>query len=328
MSSLVQAIGRLRPEQRGPNALVHVFRPMVRLDALRENKRLGELQYSNLVSMGILNTESEDFYWKLFSYNGLYDFLRKKTGCFLVELAKLYGFDRRSCERCSLCLSATNRSTDNDTESSPLLTPSSTTTTLFHEVNGSSVLKANEMSNFVKRNIANAYGTTDDSDVGQGSACKKMNLRDNVAFTKSIATVRNEEDKRIRREAECVFSELLYRCIICGEESCNGEHCCTGCYHCGDPCHNTRSCGYTTAKLKLILPGKGVCFGCYDTMQRGIRKHNIKECPLHRRLRRLLFSDRSQTRLSFDDYLRRLYVNEMTFLRMVAGFSDKVLLGG
>ncbi|KAG9285932.1 hypothetical protein G9A89_021678 [Geosiphon pyriformis] len=79
--------------------------------------------------------------------------------------------------------------------------------------------------------------------------------------------------------------------------------------------------------MALILSNKGVCFGCFDTRQRGIEYHTMKDCPLRRRLRRLLFADRETRKMAFEPYLRLLYTDEMTFLHVVSTFSDRAMLG-
>jgi hypothetical protein len=55
--------------------------------------------------------------------------------------------------------------------------------------------------------------------------------------------------------------------------------------------------------------------------------HNMKACPLKRRLKRLVFLDHQKGRSSFDDYLRHLYSSEMSFVEMVASFSNITSLG-
>jgi hypothetical protein len=55
--------------------------------------------------------------------------------------------------------------------------------------------------------------------------------------------------------------------------------------------------------------------------------HNIKACPLKRRLKRLVFLHHQKSGSSFDDYLRYLYSSEMSFVEMVASFSNETSLG-
>lgn len=151
-------------------------------------------------------------------------------------------------------------------------------------------------------------------------------IESDVKSAQEYAVEASHEERRIRRLADNVVRDLLYRCIICGSAACIGE-CGRWCYRCGDPLHDTNSCSFTIKKLSLILANKGVCFGCFDTRQRGIDYHTMKDCPLRRRLRRLLFADRARRKNQFEPYLRLIYTDEMTFLNIVSTFSDGANLG-
>ena len=78
---------------------------------------------------------------------------------------------------------------------------------------------------------------------------------------------------------------------------------------------------------RKILPNKGVCFGCFDTRQHLMTSHDMKACPLKRRLKRLVFLDHQKRGNNFEEYLRQLYSSEMSFVRMVASFVDRTTLG-
>jgi hypothetical protein len=83
---------------------------------------------------------------------------------------------------------------------------------------------------------------------------------------------------------------------------------------------------YHDASWQNIV-NKGVCYGCFDTRQHLMVDHDMKSCPLKRRLKRLVFLDHQRRGSSFDEYLRQLYSSEMNFVRMVASFSDMTSLG-
>jgi len=55
--------------------------------------------------------------------------------------------------------------------------------------------------------------------------------------------------------------------------------------------------------------------------------HEQTACPLQRRLKRLVFHDHKKRGIDFEEYLRQLYSSEMSFVRMVASFSDMTSLG-
>lgn len=149
---------------------------------------------------------------------------------------------------------------------------------------------------------------------------------DEINDTRLIAETINSKEKKIRRLADGVLRELMYRCIACGYADCIGE-CVRGCYRCGDRYHQTNACSYNIQKLSVILANKGVCFGCFDSRQRGIQSHDIRKCPLKRRLKRLLFLDKEKRQGSFECYLRNLYADDLSLTKMIASFSDKIKFG-
>ena len=87
------------------------------------------------------------------------------------------------------------------------------------------------------------------------------------------------------------------------------------------------SCSFNNTKLAKILPNKGVCFGCFDTRQHTMTKHDMKACPYKRRLKRLMFLDHERKGNAFEEYLRNLYSSESAFVSFVASYSDKTSLG-
>ena len=290
VSSLVQAIGRLRPNQRGKGSSVVVFRSAL-YKKLRDEAKVTEKDaFDELVRATCLVESSREDYSRVFSPVGLQMILSLKTGCYLQSLSHFYGFARSPCLNCGLCSRASEN--PNVTISSP-----------------------------VKRQLTVEV-------VGSFSSLKrsKENTVNNVQLTKAESSESSKDDRRIRRMSDCVFHELQYRCIICGLASCNGE-CVNGCFRCGDKYHKSAICSYVATKLTALLPNKGVCFGCFDTKLRGMEKHDIKECPFRRRLRGMLFLDRRRTNQPFDLYLKSLYTDEMSFLSMVASFSARTSLG-
>ena len=113
VSSLVQAIGRLRPTQRGPDSKVKVFRfpfrSVDRSDALERSEAL----FNEVVQAGCLNVSDKEFFTRVYSPIGLQEVLSMKNGCYLQQLSGCFGFARLQCNRCDLCLQ-TSRSTSSN----------------------------------------------------------------------------------------------------------------------------------------------------------------------------------------------------------------------
>ena len=308
VSSLVQAIGRLRPEQRGATSKVHVFRFPFRSGNRRDAKLQSEQLFDEIVQAGCLTEASRDLFVSLFTPVGLQEILLSKDGCYLQHLSRMYGFVRLPCDRCGLCL---------EKQSSPISAPSS-----------------NVMS--TKRScISGNNALTQTSPVSVPSSTKSCKppptkrlctSSDNVLLGRQIGEEKNKDIKDLSRKAQWVFCELKYRCLSCGKSICNGE-CAGGCFRCGSRQHGYAGCKYDATYLAKVLPNKGVCFGCFDTRQHQMKAHDMKSCPYKRRLKRLVFLDHQKRGINFEEYLRRLYSSEVSFVSMVASFSDRTSLG-
>lgn len=288
VSSLVQAFGRLRPEQRGPDSKVQYFRLPFHSKDRQNATNESENSFSELKTAMSLTEDTKTDFIKIFSPIGLQHILSMKSGCYLKELSMMYGFARLNCTSCTLCLKPSDQAN-------------------------------NEEDTGRKRTVA-------DSDSSFPTKRSKSCAINCIKAAQTISNEISKEERKTRRSAEEVFCELLYRCLACERADCNGE-CVKGCFRCGDRYHRTNVCSFNVTKLTAILSGKGVCFGCFDTRQRGMIDHNIRECPTQRRLKRILFLDRERKGTGFEAYLRSLYASETSFLTMVASFSSKVKLG-
>jgi len=293
VSSLVQAMGRLRPNQRGSSSMVQVFRCPFRSGSRHEAKLQSEQVFTTeILQAGCLTQESRELFLSLFTPVGLQEVLSLKEGCYLQHLSRMYGFVRLPCRRCGLCLEETD---------SPTVVPSGVTT-----VTSKHMLSTN---------------------CGKPSPTKRScTVANNVLKGQQVAEAENKTIIVLSRKAQWVFDELAYRCLACCKSTCNGE-CAVGCFRCGDRSHRHAGCKYTASYLAKLLPNKGVCFGCFNTRQHKMKEHDMISCPLKRRLKRLLFLDRQKQGLEFDDYLCQLYSGEMSFVRMVASFSGQTSLG-
>ena len=246
VSSLVQAVGRLRPEQRGQDSHVYVFRLPFRSNDRKEAKNIGTDSFNERLNAGCLTEVNRDDYFNLFSPTGLQELLSMKRGCFLRKLSSFYGFQRDQCSRCTNCrLLKEPPQQPTDTDESNLQS---------------------------RKRPLPLEGAVQNTKKERSSSLSP------ISTNKVAATAASQNERILRRRAEWVFCELLYRCVSCGNADCNGE-CVKGCYRCGDKHHFTNVCVYTSTKISNILLNKGVCFGCFDTRQRGMTNHNIKECP-------------------------------------------------
>jgi superfamily II DNA helicase RecQ len=355
VSSLVQAIGRLRPDQRGKGSSVVVFRCGIHKKLREEAIHTEEDTFSELVRATCLQEATRDHYSRIFSPVGLQKVLSMKTGCYLQTMSHFYGFARSACGTCGLCLKSVKSTRDptdlphstpmkrgglvDVVESSAITKRSKGTPVNNIQFARARSIESSSGERTIKR-VKSLQASTDLPcsspikrgvlvDVVQSAASTKHtkgNPVNNIQVAKERCIETSSGERTVKRIADCVLHELLYRCIICGRASCNGE-CVLGCFRCGDKYHQSAICSFDFAKLATLLPHKGVCFGCFDTQLRGMEKHCIKECPFRRRLRGMLFLDRRRTGRPFDLYLKDLYTDEMSFLSMVASFSGRTKLG-
>ena len=305
VSSLVQAIGRLRPEQRGPTSKVQVFRFPFRKQNRKDAKLQSQVLYSEILEAGCLREDSREQFELLFTPVGLQQVLSLKQGCYLQFLSKLFGHVRLPCGRCGLC--EFGKEVDSTLSSVPMV-----------------AISADVFAG--RSNCVPAKHRASDQSVVSLCSKRQCLKSDHVVENKKIRKAESHTTADLHRKASWVFIELHYRCLGCGKSLCNGE-CAGGCYRCGSRYHGYNVCTYNTDRLSKLLPNKGVCFGCFDTSQHKMTAHDIRSCPLKRRLKRLVFLDHKKRGNSFEDYLRKLYSSELTFVSMVASFADKTSLG-
>ena len=320
VSSLVQAIGRLRPSQRGTESKVQIFNFPTRPVDLADHAEKSATLFSEVCEAGCVEESTKDMFMKIFAPVGLHHVLSLRHGCFLQELSGYYGFVRLPCNRCGLCLRDGR---------SALLNLSPEDTQLVHKDDELLPSQATDITT-VSGAVVNPYkkkrAPVNDVDI---DSVKKHRPggSDSVATSQKTSEETSKVARHLCREAKWVFCELLYRCMVCGTAACNGEMCLNACYRCGDRYHKTNVCTFGNTRLAKILANKGVCFGCFDTNQHTMVKHVMVKCPLKRRLKRLMFLDHDRKGSSFDDYLRKLYSSELSFVTMVASYSKDTMLG-
>ena len=109
ISSLTQAIGRLRPNQRGLDASVHVIWKEMSPTKLTDMKLEDAKKLQLLTEAGVLRSSDRELFLRLFGTHALYNFTRQSTGCFLQTLSSFYNHPSSPCLRCGLCLSNRKR---------------------------------------------------------------------------------------------------------------------------------------------------------------------------------------------------------------------------
>lgn len=290
-------------------------RAIDRMDADEKSKAL----FEELVAAGCVSIDTKDVFMKIFAPVGLHELLSLQHGCYLQEMSGYYGFARLPCTRCGLCLNAVIPSLSSSFPSSVESTPTDSDNFGLTE----NEVESRVLVNPYKKRVMDTRIVTQDH-----TKKSRQTYTDSVLVSSQIRSEDiSQVSKILRRKAKWVFCELLYRCLHCGTATCNGELCLKACYRCGQRNHNTNGCVFNKVKLGKILENKGVCFGCFDTRQHDMKKHDVLNCPLRRRLKRLLFLDRERKQVGFEDYLRKLYASELSFVSTVASYSNETTLG-
>ena len=324
VSSLVQAFGRLRPEQRGVNSVVSIFHNPIEKKNAQYAITVLETRFRELKDAGCLDETMRKDFINIFSNLGLLRVLNTQQGCYLKRISSYFGYDRTDCERCSLCRTPLESTSDvvmvNSQETHSMERCSTSVVVMGKNQETHSMERCSSVSSPTKRLKLNP------------AIHPSKKAVDEVTRNKVVAEELNDKDKEIRRAADFVFNQLKFHCLHCKKADCYGERCVNNknCFKCGVAGHHSNKCIYTTERLKTILPNKGVCFGCYDVRGRpGHQEHDMKlGCPLHRRLKRLLLKDfASSGNATFELYLRKLYASDMTFLTMLSKYSKGTELG-
>jgi hypothetical protein len=106
--NVIQAMGRLRPEQRQGGASVGIFLPLI------SEEQLVRQQQDDLLSFELLRqrkliAEDRQLHTRVLTSRGIYDWLVVETGCRIQNLARRIGQVRQACRICDACRSRPTR---------------------------------------------------------------------------------------------------------------------------------------------------------------------------------------------------------------------------
>jgi DEAD/DEAH box helicase/Zinc knuckle len=150
------------------------------------------------------------------------------------------------------------------------------------------------------------------------SDCGICNICRGLKRQASVNTVSIRRDETIRLQAKDILRQLELQCLVCKSSECDGEGCLVigVCYVCGGSGHFRRDC---QLKWSSIL-GKRGCHSCSDIFGREeFRQHQPTECPLKRRLRRILFHFLdSKKPVSRPTMVSSIFSEEMSFFKFLA----------
>ena len=108
ISCITQAIGRLRPKQRGDYARVTIIaKPMTDYEKNYHNRKDKE-KLDVLIKCGLLSRKRSviDAYKKVFTMQSIVLFFNEKIHCRKQVLSEAYGYSRSPCLQCDICLAS------------------------------------------------------------------------------------------------------------------------------------------------------------------------------------------------------------------------------
>jgi superfamily II DNA/RNA helicase len=231
LMNVIQAIGRLRPEQRQNGASFRIIVPILTHSSYKQMEDKIDLGFDALRQKNLIG-DDKLLFTRVLSMLGIYNWLVKDKGCRIKNLARRYGFERPDCRFCDVC---------------------------------------------------------------RGKPTRLLAARADKVVAKTNDTV----NRALR-----VLRRLEEKCLHCELSSCNGEVCMKGlmCFRCGQP-HQSRLCKDKETASEIM--NHRACYRCFDLFERrDYRSHDPTECPLGRKLRRMVFARFLPRNGSFSLFLR------------------------
>lgn len=261
LSSFLQAIGRLRPKQRGPNA--RVYQILLKEDLHSNQTKSDECDFkrSELVQAGVLSEDEASTFDDIFHIDG-YRALLNGEGCYLRRLETMFSkadsIPPTSCGCCTWCRTSSRH-------------------LLYTSVGTPSLVS--------KEQTIQAFNAEPSKD--------EVNP---IGLAAEAARVDERSMANIYHLAMCKIAWLKNNCPACKSMECIGECMQKCCYICGDSTHKANKCNFHYKashgkSLDVFLKNKNVCNWCFGKM--GEEKHGPMtdktpfelHCPLKNKLR-------------------------------------------
>ena len=308
LSNFVQAIGRLRPKQRGGTASVTL---VVKGCDLRDNSfatKQASNNRSQLVNAGVLRNEDISIFDTVFHIDGFKTFLNK-DGCHISRLRNIFsGYQGGECRKCTWCMYRTRH-----------LQCSNSGVLVAERV----VHRPAQIPNpYKKQKVAASPQTT-------------TFAQSEVQIASAAARKAEQIEIETRNRANQVLEWLKQHCPNCKSANCSGDECATGCFLCGAGSHLMSGCHLYFERqrgqeLERNLTNAKVCNWCYAPMDNG-EKHGPEagqsqsrsRCTLQKRLRRAIIIWKHKE--SVKKCVKRIHADRNTFYKFVSEmtFVDK-----
>jgi superfamily II DNA helicase RecQ len=247
MINVVQAMGRLRPNQREEGASIQIYLQSTTDKRLADWELQETRAFESLRDRKLIG-DDRDMFTKVATNRGLYNWLTQDVGCRIKNLGARYGFVRDDCGFCDVC---------------------------------------------------------------RGTPTRTLATRATTAVAKDVSTM---------NRALLVLKKMSEQCLQCNSKDCGGEKCMgRTCFRCGGQ-HFSKACGEKQT-ASLVLDGKA-CYDCYDFYERrDFENHDKENCPLQRRLRRMVHVKFQTAKVPFGSFLTSIYSEAASFYSFVDSLS-------
>ena len=327
-ANLLQAIGRLRPEQRGKDTGVFQIITDQCTDPKNEwNKKL-HIDADNLMqqieNIGILSHSTRAVFRKWF-HIGEHQKLFLTEGCIMRNLSNLVGTSRKEpCGRCTWCKDGTRHILF---ENVNILNNSSKRPAV-HAGTEPLRLSAPDVNLTIDDTLFSYYQDEGNkvSTCGQPMSkhVKSCTKQHDTVYMNPIQHAANETRKQTSQKAKEINSAyfnlnvLMDKCGLCNSVNCWGESCYrTGkCKNCGES-HGTKECptrsGNRGSEMNGWVIEKGHCFLCLcpSKFESHRGKDAVRKCTLDKRLVRMINALRGNK--DYASFVKGILANTETF---------------
>jgi hypothetical protein len=299
LANLIQAMGRLRPEQRGADSMII---QVVSKECTNRNsfycssiRRTQEDLFRQFMNNGLLR-DTDDIAFKKWFHIDAYIKLLTSNGCFLKTLSfLLYDKEIACCNRCNHCNQCTVNPYRKEPQSMPVAVtpykPSVSTTTLTNNSSSPVRLKA-------KRPIYQY---------------ENPNLPSKKAMTTSNVDRihKNTADKKY----QSLLQSLKEKCYYCKSHICDGLKCVpyNKCSECLSTQHKVKDCPYQSKSKKRKelndwLIQRQICIFCFIPYK---EVNHEKPCPWSNRVKRMVVTTNSN--LPLIERVQKVHASQETF---------------
>jgi hypothetical protein len=105
LTSLHQAMGRLRPSQRRPNGVIEIFHQPYHGERKDKMKEHSNQIIKTVVQHGLISHNQVDYFRGISTFDGLMEWATLDKGCRLVSMARRFGYVKaNACKVCDHCV--------------------------------------------------------------------------------------------------------------------------------------------------------------------------------------------------------------------------------